>query len=72
LVLDFVANQLADEPAFEDGDGSYPREQLSGSIVQSGEVSDDEDFRMVGDAEIGRDQNAAGAIDGYAEFVPQW
>ena len=45
------------------GDGRDARKHLAGCVFQRREISDDEDFGMIGKAEIGIDQHASSAID---------
>ena len=46
-------------------------EQLAMAIFERGQVSDDEDFRMAGEAQVRVDQHAAGAMDGSSQRFPQ-
>src|SRR5258708_894878 len=61
-----TANQSADVGrgglALLNGDWRDPRQHLAVGVLQRGEVANDEDFRMTGDAEVRSDGDAAAAI----------
>ena len=49
----------------------YARQQFARFVFQRGEISNDENFGMAGQAEIGIHEHASGAIDGHAQLFAE-
>src|SRR6267154_457950 len=64
-------DSLANEAAFLDRYRRHTGQHGSRDVLQRGEISDDEDFRMAGNAEIRLDKHASGAIDGDTQLFAE-
>jgi hypothetical protein len=65
-MLEVAGNGLRYPLALLQGYGSYAGKHLAMLVLERGEVADYEDFGMIGNAEIGLDQYASGAVYRYA------